>query len=116
MPARGRGFSRRQSELRGYEQSGPSQGGFAELRFHGNAARRRGFKRGRFERDRIVSRRSALGEIAQDDSARHGPPPSPTSRRGFFRLGSGARQLPRNRSDRRQTGWRRLEQRRRSRQ
>src|ERR1019366_4624699 len=116
MPAQGRGFSRRQSELRGPEQDGPSQGGFAELRFYGNPARRRRFKRSRFERDRTVSRRPALGEITQDDSARHGSPASQSSRRGFFRLGPGARQLPRNRSDRRPTGWRRPEQSRRSRQ
>jgi len=54
-----------------------------------------------FERHRTISRRSALGEIAQNDSSRHRFAPGKSSRRGFFRIGPRARQLPRNRFDRR---------------
>src|SRR5713101_4728153 len=116
MPLERRRLPRSQTQLRGFEQSGPAQGGPAELRFYGNQTRRRGSERGGFERHGIVSRRSTVGEIAQDNSTRHRSPPSQSSRRGFFRLGSGAGQLSRNRFDRCETGWRGSEQRRRSRQ
>src|ERR1700687_1000846 len=116
MPLEGRGFSRSQTEFRGLEQGRPAQSGPAELRFYGNKTRRRGLERSGFERDGVVPRRFAVGQIAQHDSARDGAPASPSSRSGFFRFGSGARQLPRNRFNRRQTGWRGPEQRRRSRQ